>query len=88
MSKNDYIFNELTNWEAHPPETNYLGSSPPQELRKLNYAIYLDFDNIYGGLLDFLNIKVNPRDEKPTELQLFVFKEALKCLINSILKKL
>jgi len=79
MSKNNYLSNELTNWEAHPPETNYLGSSPPQ---KLNYAIYLDFDNIYGGLLDFLNIKA--KDEKPTELQFLVFKEALKCLINSL----
>lgn len=79
MGENDYISNKPTTWEAHPPETNYLGSSPP---RKLNYAIYLDFDNIYGGLLDFLDIKA--KGENPTELQLKIFQEVLKCLINSL----
>jgi len=86
MSRNDYNFNRLTNWEAHPPETNYLGSSPPRQPLKLNYAIYLDFDNIYNGLLDTLNIKAKPRskDEKPTDFQIYILREVLKCLISSL----
>ena len=75
MSENNYIFNRFTNSGAHPQSTNYLGSSPPHK----NYAIYLDFDNVYGGLLDFLNIKV--KVDKPSELQFSIFQEILKCLI-------
>jgi hypothetical protein len=80
MKEESYILNELlTKWEAHPPIT-ILGSSPPQKLE--NYAVYLDFDNIYSGLLDFLNIRV--KNEIPTKLQTLILKEVLKCLIYSL----
>jgi len=39
MNKNNYIFNELTNWEAHLPETSYLGGSPPHKLLKSHKKI-------------------------------------------------
>lgn len=79
MKDRDYN-TDTTNYnysgEVPPPETNYPGSSPPHR-----YCIYIDFDNIYGGCLDYIGIKAK---DPISPLQQYIFSEVLKCFLSCI----
>lgn len=77
MSRRDYTnYQDYSHREVPPPEINYSGSSPPHR-----YCIYLDFDNIYGGCLDYLGIKAT---EPISPLQRAVFSRVLECFLSKI----
>jgi len=52
----------------------------------LDYAVFIDLDNVYRGLIDNLDLKINPqsKEEKPTKFQLLILKEMLRCVLKSL----
>ncbi len=77
MNRGDYTnYQDYSLREVPPPEINYSGSSPPHR-----YCIYLDFDNIYGGCLDYLGIKAK---EPISPLQGVMFSQVLECFLSKI----
>jgi len=77
MNKKDYTdYHNYSHREVPPPKTNYSGSSPPHR-----YCVYLDFDNIYGGCLDYLGIKAK---EPISPLQGIIFSQVLECFLSKI----
>jgi uncharacterized LabA/DUF88 family protein len=56
------------------------------DTNNLDYSVYIDFDNLYRGLIDNLNLIIKPskEEEKATRFQLLVFREILKCILKSL----
>ena len=76
MDQRNYNYSQNYQREVPPPKTNYSGSSPPHR-----FCLYLDFDNIYGGCLDYLGIRT---DESISPLQFEVFSRSLECFLRRL----